>query len=107
MTALNKNATDPVEPISIAPSDSTPAFDRCYSLAQTAEILGVSVPTAWRLLKAKRIAHQYVSARRITIRESAIRNYLDEVTVQSGVPLDELSSKLDVGGRLTTDREVG
>lgn len=88
MTSLNENATDPVAPISIAPSDSAPAFDRCYSLAQTAEILGVSVPTAWRLLKAKRIAHQYVSARRITIRESAIRDYLDGVTVPSEAPDD-------------------
>lgn len=88
MTSLNENATDQVAPISIAPSDPPRAFDRCYSLAQTAEILGVSVPTAWRLLKAKKIAHQYVSARRITIRESAIRDYLDGVTVQSEAPED-------------------
>jgi predicted DNA-binding transcriptional regulator AlpA len=63
-------------------------FDRCYSLKQTAEILGVSTPTAWRLIKAKRIAHQYVSARRIVIRESAIRDYLNGVTVESEAPDD-------------------
>ena len=82
MSSLSENATDATTPCSVAPSHAPP-FERCYSLAQTAEILGVSVPTAWRLLKAKKIAHQYVSARRITIREGAIRDYLDGVTVQS------------------------
>ena len=61
--------------------ESSPAFDRSYSLAETADILGVSVPTAWRLLQANKIAYQNVSERRITIRESAIREYLDLVTV--------------------------
>ena len=83
MSPLNENATDAVAPISVAPSDSSETFGRCYSLAQTAEILGVSVPTAWRLLKAQKIAHQYVSERRITIRESAIRDYLDGVTIEA------------------------
>ena len=82
MSSLSENATDTTSPRSVAPSDPPP-FERCYSLAQTAEILGVSVPTTWRLLKSKKIAHQYVSARRITIRESAIRAYLEGVTVQS------------------------
>jgi excisionase family DNA binding protein len=56
------------------------AFDRCFSVDQTALILGTSSATVRRLVATGRLAHQRVSARRIVIRESALRTYLDAVS---------------------------
>jgi excisionase family DNA binding protein len=58
----------------------TAAFDRSYTVDQAARILGTSSTTVRRLMTDDLIAHQRVSPRRIVIRESAIRAYLDAVT---------------------------
>lgn len=56
------------------------AFDRCFTIDQAASVLGTSSMTVRRLVQRGRIVSQRVSARRIVIRESALRAYLDSVT---------------------------
>jgi len=60
-----------------------PPFDRSFSVAQAAEVLGVSATTVRRLVRAGVLPYQQVSARRIVIRESALRSYLKFATVES------------------------
>jgi excisionase family DNA binding protein len=55
-------------------------FDRCFTVAQAAQVLGTSPETVRRLLHSGQIAYQQVSARRTVIRESALRAYLDAVS---------------------------
>jgi excisionase family DNA binding protein len=55
-------------------------IDRLLTVGQAAQILGTSRATMQRLLQANLIAHQRVSPRRIVIRESALRAYVDTVT---------------------------
>jgi excisionase family DNA binding protein len=59
-------------------------FDRSYSLKEVAGILGVGTTTVRRLVAGGAIAHQRVSERRLVIRESALKAYLDSVSVDRG-----------------------
>jgi excisionase family DNA binding protein len=64
-----------------APAVPRKPFDRCYTVSEVASILGTGTTTVRRLLAQQAIAHQRVSARRTVVRESALRAYLDTVTV--------------------------
>lgn len=56
-------------------------FDRSFSIAQAAEVLGTSASTVRRLVRSGTLPYQQVSPRRIVIRESALHAYLELVTV--------------------------
>jgi excisionase family DNA binding protein len=58
-------------------------FDPSFSVDQAAEILGTSPTTVRRLLLSQKIAHQRVSERRTVIRQSALKAYLEAVTVDT------------------------
>lgn len=66
-----------------SPSRAIPPFDRSFSIAQAAEVLGTSTSTVRRLVRSGVLPHQQVSPRRIVIRESALRSYLELVTVEN------------------------
>ena len=70
------------EPVTVAPDSRSRSFDRCFTLDQAAAVLGTSRETVRRLVRAHLIAHQNVSPRRTVIRESALRDYLEAVTVE-------------------------
>ena len=55
-------------------------FDRALTIDEAADVLGVSYATARRLLLMGKIPHQRVSPRRIVVRESALKTYLDVIT---------------------------
>jgi excisionase family DNA binding protein len=57
-------------------------FDRSFSIAQAAEVLGTSSSTVRRLVRSGLLPYQQVSPRRIVVRESALREYLELVTVK-------------------------
>ena len=61
----------------------SPSFERPFTIAQAARILGTSPETVRRLLREGRIAHERISARRTVIRETALRAYIDSVTVEA------------------------
>lgn len=58
-------------------------FERPFTIAQVARVLGTSPQTVRRLLREGRIAHERISARRTVIRESALQAYIDSVTVET------------------------
>jgi excisionase family DNA binding protein len=58
-------------------------FGSPLTVAQVARILGTSQDTVRRLLRERRIAHERVSSRRTVIRASALRAYIDSVTVEA------------------------
>ena len=57
-----------------------PRFDRALSVRDVADVLGVSVDTVYRMLREGRIAHQKITPRRTIIRESALNEFLADVT---------------------------
>jgi excisionase family DNA binding protein len=59
------------------------SFDPPITVAQAARILGASPSTIRRLMREGRIAHERISPRRTVIRESALRAYIDSVTVEA------------------------
>ena len=61
-------------------ADPKPSFDRALSVKEVAEILSVSLDTVYRMLREGRIAHQRITPRRTVIRESALNEFLAEVT---------------------------
>ena len=76
---LRENVGDE-EPMGTAEERPAEGFDRGFTVKQVAQILGTSSATVRRLLKEGRIWHQQVSDRRVVVRESAVRAYLEEVT---------------------------
>lgn len=62
------------------PGPAKPAFDRALSVKDVAEILSVSLDTVYRMLREGRMAHQRITPRRTIIRESALNEFLAEVT---------------------------
>jgi excisionase family DNA binding protein len=58
-------------------------FERPFTIVQAARILGTSPDTVRRLLREGQIEHERISPRRTVIRESAIRAYIDSVTVEA------------------------
>jgi excisionase family DNA binding protein len=65
------------------PPRAIPPFDRSFSVAQAAEVLGTSTSTVRRLVRSGVLPHQQVSPRRIVIRESTLRTYLQLVTFEN------------------------
>lgn len=58
-----------------------PAFERFLTVKEVAQVLGTSEMTIRRMIQGRKIEFQRVSPRRIVISESALRAYLDRVTV--------------------------
>lgn len=58
------------------------SFERPFTVAQAARILGTSPDTVRRLLREGRIAYERISERSTVIRESALRAYIDSVKVE-------------------------
>ena|SRR5271154_7262094 len=59
------------------------SFERPFTVAQAARILGTSPDTVRRLLREGRIAYERISERSTVIRESALRAYIDSVKVEA------------------------
>jgi excisionase family DNA binding protein len=57
-----------------------PTFDRALSVREVADILGLSTDSVYRLLREGRIAHQKITPRRTVVRESALNEFLADVT---------------------------
>lgn len=81
MSAQNSNGRRHSDTPTREEEPTTGPFDRCFTVDQAAQVLGTSPATFRRLLHNGQIAYQRVSARRTVIRESALRAYLDSVTV--------------------------
>jgi excisionase family DNA binding protein len=57
-------------------------FDAPLTIAEVARVLGASRDTVYRLVVRGRIAHERPSRRRLVIRESALRAYLESIRVE-------------------------
>jgi excisionase family DNA binding protein len=56
------------------------AFDRALSVREVADVLGLSTDSVYRLLREGRIAYQKITPRRTVVRESALNEFLADVT---------------------------
>jgi excisionase family DNA binding protein len=76
-------STGPPQPPDRASGATTrsASFERPFTVAEAARVLGTSQEGVRRLLREGRIEHERISPRRTVIRESALRAYLESVRV--------------------------